>query len=64
MRPPLRVALAEPVESLPRDGRWANAIGFGDITYRTVPPDLTVEVRQQATRHRTATVTRFRGAGE
>lgn len=41
-----------------------NAIGFGDITYRTVPPDLTVEVRQQATRHRTATVTRFRGGGE
>ncbi|NBE51211.1 ATP-dependent DNA ligase [Streptomyces boluensis] len=41
-----------------------NAIGFGDITYRTVPPELTVEVRQQATRHRTATVVRFRGGAE
>ncbi|MFC7304832.1 ATP-dependent DNA ligase [Streptomyces monticola] len=44
----------------PGDEVPINAIGLGDITYRTVPPDLTVEVREQVTRHRTTTVVRFR----
>jgi len=64
---PLTAAVrARAAALLPGPGAEAgmNAIGFGDITYRTVTPELTVEVRQEATRHRTATVVRFRGGAE
>ncbi|WP_415951784.1 ATP-dependent DNA ligase [Streptomyces sp. KLOTTS4A1] len=37
-----------------------NAVGHGDVTYQRVGGRLVVEVRQQATRHRTVGVVRFR----
>ncbi|MGW0732876.1 ATP-dependent DNA ligase [Streptomyces sp. NPDC002851] len=37
-----------------------NAVGLGDLAYATVPPGITVEVRQEATRHATTAVLRFR----
>ncbi|MDI3404539.1 ATP-dependent DNA ligase [Streptomyces cavernicola] len=63
LAPAVRARAAELLPA-PDGEAGMNAIGFGDITYRTVPPELTVEVRQQATRHRTAAVVRFRGGAE
>ncbi|MDI3385989.1 ATP-dependent DNA ligase [Streptomyces sp. B-S-A8] len=59
LAPAVRARAAELLPA-PDGEAGMNAIGFGDITYRTVPAELTAEVRQQATRHRTAAVVRFR----
>ncbi|SDJ78167.1 ATP-dependent DNA ligase [Streptomyces indicus] len=57
--PGLRARAAELLPPAEGTGEL-NAVGLGDVTYRTVGGGLVVEVRQQATRHQTVGVVRFK----